>query len=55
VSEDSKKTLSFLTGEAILTEAFERLRPRLLAMINRRIGTKGFHRKYSRRDSVFLL
>jgi RNA polymerase sigma-70 factor, ECF subfamily len=40
VSEDSKKTLSFLTGEAILTEAFERLRPRLLAMIGRRIGTK---------------
>ena len=37
---DSKTTLSFLTGEAILTEAFERLRPRLVAMINRRISTK---------------
>ena len=37
---DSKATLSFLTGEAILTAAFERLRPRLMAMINRRISTK---------------
>jgi RNA polymerase sigma-70 factor (ECF subfamily) len=37
---DSKTTLSFLTGEAILTEAFERLRPRLVAMINRRISSK---------------
>jgi RNA polymerase sigma-70 factor (ECF subfamily) len=37
---DSKTTLTFLTGEAILTEAFERLRPRLVAMINRRISTK---------------
>ena len=37
---DSKVTLSFLTGEAILTEAFQRLRPRLVAMINRRISTK---------------
>jgi RNA polymerase sigma-70 factor (ECF subfamily) len=37
---DSKTTLSFLTGEAILAEAFERLRPRLLAMVGRRIGSK---------------
>jgi RNA polymerase sigma-70 factor (ECF subfamily) len=37
---DSKTTLSFLTGEAILTAAFERLRPRLLAMIGRRIGRR---------------
>jgi RNA polymerase sigma-70 factor (ECF subfamily) len=29
-----------LTGEAILSDAFEQLRPRLLAMINRRIGPK---------------
>jgi RNA polymerase sigma-70 factor (ECF subfamily) len=40
VPGDSKPTLSFLTGEAILTEAFERLRPRLLAMIGRRTSTK---------------
>jgi RNA polymerase sigma-70 factor (ECF subfamily) len=32
--------LSDLTGEAILSDAFERLRPRLLAMIDRRIGPK---------------
>ena len=37
---DSKTTLSFLTGEAILAEAFERLRPRLLAMVGRRSGSK---------------
>ncbi len=37
---DSKPTLLFLTGEAILTEAFERLRPRLVAMIDRRISSK---------------
>ena len=37
---DSKPTLSFLTGEAMLAEAFQRLRPRLLAMIARRIGSK---------------
>ena len=37
---DSKTTLSFLTGEAILAGAFDRLRPRLLAMIGRRIGSK---------------
>jgi RNA polymerase sigma-70 factor (ECF subfamily) len=40
VPGDSKTTLSFLTGEAILAGAFERLRPRLLAMIGRRTGTK---------------
>jgi RNA polymerase sigma-70 factor (ECF subfamily) len=40
VPGDSKTTLSYLTGEAILTAAFERLRPRLLAMIGRRIGSK---------------
>jgi RNA polymerase sigma-70 factor, ECF subfamily len=40
VPENSKTTLSFLTEEAILVEAFERLRPRLLAMIGRRIGTR---------------
>ena len=37
---DSKPTLSFLTGEAMLADAFQRLRPRLLAMIGRRIGSK---------------
>jgi RNA polymerase sigma-70 factor (ECF subfamily) len=37
---DSKATLSFLTGEAILAETFERLRLRLLAMVGRRIGSK---------------
>jgi RNA polymerase sigma-70 factor (ECF subfamily) len=37
---DSETTLSLLTGEAILAAAFERLRPRLLAMIARRISTK---------------
>jgi RNA polymerase sigma-70 factor (ECF subfamily) len=37
---DSKTTLSILTGEAILAGAFDRLRPRLLAMIDRRIGSK---------------
>jgi RNA polymerase sigma-70 factor (ECF subfamily) len=36
----SKPTLSFLTAEAILAEAFERLRPRLLAMVGRRVGSK---------------
>ena len=40
MAEDSNTTLSFLTAEAILTEAFERLRPRLLAMIGRRVGNK---------------
>jgi RNA polymerase sigma-70 factor (ECF subfamily) len=40
VPGDSKTTLTFLTGEAILAGAFERLRPRLLAMIGRRIGSK---------------
>ena len=37
---DSKTTLSVLTGEAILAGAFERLRPRLLAMIGRRISSR---------------
>jgi RNA polymerase sigma-70 factor (ECF subfamily) len=37
---DSESTLSILTGEAILAGAFERLRPRLLAMIGRRISSK---------------
>jgi RNA polymerase sigma-70 factor (ECF subfamily) len=32
--------LSYLTDEAILAEAFGRLRPRLLAMIGRRVSTK---------------
>jgi RNA polymerase sigma-70 factor (ECF subfamily) len=36
----SKTTLSLLTGEAILAEAFDRLRPRLVAMINRRTSSK---------------
>jgi RNA polymerase sigma-70 factor, ECF subfamily len=40
VPGDSKTTLTFLTGEAIFTAAFERLRPRLVAMINRRISTR---------------
>jgi RNA polymerase sigma-70 factor (ECF subfamily) len=38
--DDSKPTLSVLAGEAILAGAFERLRPRLLAMIDRRVGSK---------------
>jgi RNA polymerase sigma-70 factor (ECF subfamily) len=37
---DPDPTLSDLTGEAILTGAFERLRLRLLAMIGRRVGSK---------------
>jgi DNA-directed RNA polymerase specialized sigma24 family protein len=37
---DSKATLSVLTGEAILAGAFDRLRSRLVAMINRRVSTK---------------
>jgi RNA polymerase sigma-70 factor (ECF subfamily) len=40
MSEDPKTTLSMLTGEAILTDAFDRLSPRLVAMIGRRISTK---------------
>ena len=36
----SRSSLSDLTGEAILSAAFERLRPRLLAMIERRVGHK---------------
>jgi RNA polymerase sigma-70 factor (ECF subfamily) len=36
----SRPSLLDLPGEAILTGAFERLRPRLLAMIGRRIGPK---------------
>jgi hypothetical protein len=36
----SKPTVSFLTGEAILAEAFQHPRPRLVAMINRRISSK---------------
>ena len=36
----SSKSLPDLTGEAILSGAFERLRPRLIAMIDRRIGRK---------------
>jgi RNA polymerase sigma-70 factor (ECF subfamily) len=38
--DDSKPTLSVLAGEAILAGAFERLRPRLLAMIGRLVGSK---------------
>ncbi len=37
---DSKTTLSSLTGDAILAAAFERLRPRLVAMILRRVSSK---------------
>ena len=40
VQKASNKSLPDLTGEAILSGAFERLRPRLLAMIDRRIGRK---------------
>jgi RNA polymerase sigma-70 factor (ECF subfamily) len=40
VPGDSKTTLSYLTGEALLAEAFDRLRPRSVAMLNRRISTK---------------
>jgi RNA polymerase sigma-70 factor (ECF subfamily) len=40
VPGDSKTTLTFLTGEAILAGAFDRLRPRLVAMISRRISSK---------------
>src|SRR4051812_26580669 len=36
----SKPSLTDLTGEAILSGAFERLRPRLLAMIERRVGRR---------------
>ena len=36
----SSPTLTELTEEAILSATFERLRPRLLAMIDRRIGRK---------------
>jgi DNA-directed RNA polymerase specialized sigma24 family protein len=36
----SKPSLTDLTGEAILAAAFDRLRLRLLAMIERRIGRK---------------
>jgi RNA polymerase sigma-70 factor (ECF subfamily) len=35
-----KQQPSDLTGEAVLYGAFEQLRPRLLAMINRRVGPK---------------
>ena len=38
--DDPNPTLSALAGEAILAGAFERLRPRLLAMIGRRVGSK---------------
>jgi RNA polymerase sigma-70 factor (ECF subfamily) len=37
---DSKTTLTFLTEEAILAGAFDRLRPRLVAMIAGRISAK---------------
>ncbi len=37
---DSKTTLSSLTGDAILAAAFDRLRPRLVAMILRRVSSK---------------
>jgi RNA polymerase sigma-70 factor (ECF subfamily) len=40
VRGDPKTTLSHLTGEALLAEAFDRLRPRLVAMLNRRISNK---------------
>jgi RNA polymerase sigma-70 factor (ECF subfamily) len=36
----SKSSLSDLTGEAVLLGAFERLRPRLLALVERRISRK---------------
>jgi RNA polymerase sigma factor (sigma-70 family) len=38
MAENPKTTFSSLTGEAILVEAFERLRPKLLAMIGRLVG-----------------
>ncbi len=37
---DSKTTLSTLTGDLILVAVFERLRPRLVAMILRRVSSK---------------
>jgi WD40 repeat protein len=37
---DSKTTLSSLTGDAILATTFDRLRPRLMAMILRRVSSK---------------
>jgi RNA polymerase sigma-70 factor (ECF subfamily) len=40
MAKSSKPSLTDLTGEAILSGAFERLRPRLLAMVERRIGRK---------------
>lgn len=38
--DDPKRMLSALADEAVLAGAFERLRPRLLAMIGRRVGSK---------------
>jgi RNA polymerase sigma factor (sigma-70 family) len=40
VPGDSKTTLSSLAGEAILADAFDRLRPLLVAMVRRRISAK---------------
>jgi RNA polymerase sigma-70 factor (ECF subfamily) len=40
MARSSKPSLTDLTGEAILSGAFERLRPRLLAMVERRVGRK---------------
>jgi RNA polymerase sigma factor (sigma-70 family) len=40
MAKSFKSSLTDLTGEAILSGAFERLRPRLLAMVQRRIGPK---------------
>jgi RNA polymerase sigma-70 factor (ECF subfamily) len=38
--KSSRTSLTDLTGEAILSGPFERLRPRLLAMVERRVGRK---------------
>src|SRR3954447_21798383 len=38
--DDPRRSLSAQAGEAILAGAFEHLRPRLLAMVGRRVGGK---------------
>ena len=40
MSRSHEPLLSDLTGEAVLSGTFERLRPRLLAMVDRRLGRK---------------
>ena len=40
MARDSRSGMNLLTQEAVLTSVFERLRPRLLAMIARRVSAK---------------